>query len=294
MTESDNEDEKRRERARRVGALTDAARQPGEGPRIGTRIAGSVAVLALVAGGALGIGAWHSYQAESAEKEAKAAKLERMKEAAARKDASPSPSPTASKKRTRQEQPRTSPQKKETEKPEVTVHKRQPKVKLTPGAKTANEGFSRIALANKSTEMCADLPGIDGHPEGDGPIGQYPCDASDNDNQVWNVSVSHAGAGPDSTDLVMIANVKDNLCFDLPGFGGKPVDTHVQEHACNGSMQDNQQWRFEAMPDGSNRIHNYASNGLCLKVADDALDRVNTPLVLGDCQAPSAEWFLRR
>ncbi|OON76206.1 RICIN domain-containing protein [Streptomyces tsukubensis] len=311
MSEAQSEDEKRRERARRVDALSDAARQPGEGPRFGTRVAGAIAVLALAAGATLGVGAWHSYQNESDQKKAEAAKLQ-AKEVAAHQDISPSPSPSESKKEKKKQEIATQPQsvgggpaaepQKESEKPadgatkkpKETVEKPEAKVKLTPKANMAAEGFSRVVLANKSTRMCADLPGADGHPEGDGMVDQYPCDASDNDNQLWNVTVSHAGVGPGGTDLVLIANVKDGLCLDLPYYGAQDVGARVQEHACTSSMQDNQQWRFEDMPDGSKRIHNYASKGLCLKVAYDGLDRVNTPLTIGDCQAPSAEWFLRR
>lgn len=71
MSDTQHQDEERRERARRVEAITEATRQSGERSRTGTRIAGAAAVLALVSGATLGIGAWRSYQAQHAKDEHK-------------------------------------------------------------------------------------------------------------------------------------------------------------------------------------------------------------------------------
>ncbi|MGW8378542.1 RICIN domain-containing protein [Streptomyces sp. ODS28] len=292
MSESPNEDAKRRERARRVDALTDASRQPGEGPRLGTRIAGAVAVVALAAGATLGIGAWNSYQTEHKKEAAEKASKEREQAAAARRmKESPSPSTSDGKQRKSTQEPTSRPAD-EVEKPRKTVKKPEPDVRLNEKTKKGGAGYSRIVLANKASNMCADLPGFDGHPEG-GPIGQNPCNASDQDNQLWNVTVSHAGAGAEGGDLVMMANQKDNLCFDLPDKGGKPEGTGVLESPCDNGMEDNQQWRIENLPDGSKKIHNFASNGKCLTVDGDSKGP-GASLTIGSCEAPSADWYLRQ
>ncbi|MGW8378530.1 RICIN domain-containing protein [Streptomyces sp. ODS28] len=297
MSESPNEDAKRRERARRVDALTDASRQPGEGPRLGTRIAGAVAVVALAAGATLGIGAWNSYQTEQQKKEAAAKAAHEREQAAAARRVKESPSPSASASKQKEEPQKhtkepTSRPADEVEKPRKTVKKPEPDVRLNEKTKKGGAGYSRIVLANKASNMCADLPGFDGHPEG-GPVNQYHCNASDQDNQLWNISVSHPGAGADGGDLVMIANQKDNLCFDLPDKGGKPYGTRVVESPCNNGMDDNQQWRIENLPDGSKKLHNFASRGKCLMVHGNSNDP-DAPLTIGPCDTPTSNWYIRQ
>ncbi|MEU2083048.1 RICIN domain-containing protein [Streptomyces albus] len=302
MSESQDEDVKRRERARRVDALTDAARQPGEGPRLGTRIAGAVAVVALVAGATLGIGAWNSYQSEKEAKEKKAAAAWKKQQAAAHKSALPTPSPSASERKKKSELPTLSKQRADdsgvtaratkVEKPDETVKKPKSGVRLNNKLKMAGAGYSRVVLVNQDSKQCADIP--DFGPQRDGvPINQYPCNTSDADNQLWNITVSHPGAGAEGGDLVMLANAKDGHCFDLPEGGGQPAGTRLHTANCNGRMDDNQQWRIEDLPNGQKKIHNFASNGLCLQVAGNSHTN-DAPLIIGDCQAPSSNWLLRK
>ncbi|MFI8850955.1 RICIN domain-containing protein [Streptomyces sp. 891-h] len=306
MSESQSEDAKRRERARRVDALTDAARQPGEGPRLGTRIAGAIAVLALVAGATLGIGAWNSYKTEQAAKEKKAAAAWKKRKAAARKSAlkspSASPSPSGSKKSKKSERLTTAKQHADdggstakatkVEKPDTTVKKRKPKVQLNSKLRISGAGYSRVVLVNQDSKQCADIPNFG--PQRDGvPINQYPCNASDGDNQQWNITVSHPHAGAEGGDLVMLANAKDGHCFDLPDGDGKPAGTRLHTANCNGRMDDNQQWRIETLPNGQKKIHNFASRGKCLQVEGNSHTN-DAPLIIGSCQAPSSNWLLRK
>ncbi|MBO8195370.1 RICIN domain-containing protein [Streptomyces oryzae] len=303
MSESQNEDAERKERARRVAALAGASRQPGERARIGTRIAGSVAVLALVAGGTLGIGAWHSYRAETAAKEAKAEKDRKKREAELTKKPTASRSESEKKggeerkeEKKMQELPTTPSEstKPTLEPPTETVEKPKKDVKLTAQSKTAKSGYSRVVLANGATKMCADLPYYGGHPDG-APITQYRCNTNDGDNQLWNITVSHPKAGPEGRNLVMLANVKDGRCFDLLGYGGKPNGTRLYTGICNSNkVDDNQQWWLEGLPNSTGkRLHNYASKGRCLQV-DGGSDKKDARLVIGDCKARSATWFMKQ
>jgi len=302
VSESQNEDAKRRERARRIDALTEAARQPGEGPRLGTRIAGAVAVVALVAGATLGIGAWNSYKTEQAAKEKKAAAAWKKQQAASRKSTLKTPSPSAPKKTRKNELPTLTKQRsdgggttakaKKIEKPDQTVKKPKSKVRLNNKLKMAGAGYSRVVLVNHDSKQCADIPNFGPQPVGV-PVNQYPCNTSTHDNQQWNISVSHPGAGAEGGDLVMVANAKDGHCFDLPEGGGKPPGTPLITADCNGSMDDNQQWRIEDLPDGRKKFHNFASDGLCLQVNNNSHTN-DAPLIVGDCQAPSSNWLLRK
>lgn len=292
MSESPNEDAKRRERVRRVDALTAASRQPGEGPRLGTRIAGAVAVFALVAGATLGIGAWHSYSTETEAKKAKEQRAQEREQAAATRRVEEPPSPSASE-RKKEQPPREAPQdRRSPEAHEVEKPKKKAEKETEKGPENAGAIYSHVVLANKASNMCADLPGLQSNPPG-GPVQQYPCNAGDADNQLWNISVSHPGAGAENGDLVTLANDKDNHCLDLPGNDGRELGTHVMESDCNGNMDDNQQWRIEDLPDGSKKLHNYASKGKCLQAAGNSA-KPDARLVIGPCDAPSSDWYIRQ
>jgi hypothetical protein len=72
MSEQNQNDQRRQERAKLVSAFSQRAWQPSEQPRPGKILAGAVA-LVLVAGGALGLGAMNSYRhKKSAEDQARA------------------------------------------------------------------------------------------------------------------------------------------------------------------------------------------------------------------------------
>ncbi|MYQ87380.1 MULTISPECIES: RICIN domain-containing protein [unclassified Streptomyces] len=290
MSDTEQDDAKRRQRARFVEALTKTAQQPGERSRVGTRIAGATALLALAAGATLGLGAWRSYQSDEDSKQQHLAAQQRRispsasssptggretgKKAPAKHpvvggagagaalppvDTVTSPSPEAEKKKKKKE--------------EAPKEKKQ--------STLADASRSRVLLKNAHSGMCADVSGY-GKGAVNQPIMQYYCDGTDKDNQLWSMSVRGAGQGPGGTDLVLFANVKDGLCLDVPMFGAQPPATKLIEAQCDGSTRDNQLWWLDPVGDGTVRVRNYASNHLCMEVKDDSMARA-TQLQLDDC-----------
>ncbi|MFF2852325.1 RICIN domain-containing protein [Streptomyces sp. NPDC058001] len=301
MSEIDQDETKRRQRARFADALTTSAQQSGERSRMGTRVAGAVAVLALAAGATLGVGAWRSYQADE---EARKAELAAEQAAAHKKlttPPSPSPEPKVTKKETVTEPgtsveqrvpdpvvtPSASPTKKQTEpRAEGDVAKAELR-KLTAVSRT-------VLLKNVFTGLCADIPFNGAGKKGEH-VNQYYCDGTDKDNQLWRMTSPRPGSGPGGRDLVQFANLKDGLCIDLPTRGGQPVGTGLLEAHCTGTMGDNQLWWLEPAGDGSVSIRNYASNHLCLKVDGLGAEKKKPDqrLVIGLCGSPDdSRWRL--
>ncbi|MFE9252498.1 RICIN domain-containing protein [Streptomyces sp. NPDC007088] len=119
-------------------------------------------------------------------------------------------------------------------------------------------------LRNVRTGMCADVPAY-GNGKVGGPVNEYYCDTSVNDNQLWNFDVKLKGGGPRGTNLFVIRNSKDGLCMDLPGTAGVSGGG-VIEGVCDGSTGDNQLWWLEGRGSGRYWIHNFASDNRCLEV----------------------------
>lgn len=288
---TDQDDTKRRQRARFVDTLTTNAQQPGERSRVGTRVAGAAAVLALAVGATLGLGAWRSYQADTEDKKQELA----VEQAAAHKKLPqlPSRSPDAKPKKEeeREEQeavpgprvgypapdggvsPSASPKKEQTDEPRSSKKDLRT---LTSGSR------SKVLLKNASTGMCADVPYYGAGKLGTD-INQYHCDGTDKDNQLWNMTVRQAGKGPGKADLVEFSNLKDGLCIDMSLRGARPVGTELSEARCGGTLNDNQLWWLESAGDGTVWIRNYASNHLCLQVKGADQKVVATRLVIGKC-----------
>ncbi|MER7920784.1 MULTISPECIES: RICIN domain-containing protein [unclassified Streptomyces] len=280
MSDTEQDDAKRRQRARFVDALTKTAQQPGDRSRVGTKVAGAAAVLALAAGATLGFGAWRSYQSDQNTKKHLAAE-----EAAQQRRIVPS-SPSAS--------PSPGEQHKERKKPAgqppagggaaghdvppvETKPSHSPKAKPSKPAGTTvdrllSAGHSRVLLKNAKSGMCADVTGYDGG-KPDDTIMQYYCDGTDKDNQLWSMVVRGAGKGPGGSDLISFVNVKDGLCLDLPGYAGLPPGWGAVEGVCNTATPDNQQWWLDPAGGGTVRIRNQASDSLCLEVRDDSTER---------------------
>ncbi|MFD5191931.1 RICIN domain-containing protein [Streptomyces sp. NPDC058357] len=287
MSDTEQDDAKRRQRARFVEALTKTAQQPGERSRVGTRIAGATALLALAAGATLGLGAWRSYQSDEDSKQQHLAAQQR------RISPSASPSPTGGRetgKKAPTKHPAVGGARAGAALPPVdTVTSPSPeaekKKEETPKEKKqstlADASRSRVLLKNAHSGMCADVSGY-GEGAVNQPIMQYYCDGTDKDNQLWSMSVRGAGQGPGGTDLVLFANVKDGLCLDVPMFGAQPPATKLIEARCDGSTRDNQLWWLDPVGDGTVRVRNYASNHLCMEVKDDSMARA-TQLQLDDC-----------
>ncbi|MES4904172.1 MULTISPECIES: RICIN domain-containing protein [unclassified Streptomyces] len=184
----------------------------------------------------------------------------------AKKSESPSPE-TKPRPEPSSEQPKSRPQ------PDPEPSSEQPKPrakKVVPAGKTyllAPDQRTNFQLKNVTTGRCADLPGM-GKGKLDGVVLQHDClDDWGADNQVWDFVLAQKNKGPQGRNLVVIKNRKSGLCLDLPGRGGKPDRTGLNQTHCNRTLQDNQLWWVENR--GGNRtfwIHNYASDQRCLEV----------------------------
>ncbi|MET8558121.1 RICIN domain-containing protein [Streptomyces sp. NPDC004959] len=282
MSDTEQDDSKRRQRARFVDALTKTAQQPGDRSRVGTKVAGATAVLALAAGATMGLGAWRSYQSDQDAKEKvaleEAAQQRRIVPTSPSAPASPSEKPKETAKpadppargsdaavvaappREASPSPSSSPSPKAEKKAAGTVNK------------LLAAGHSRVLLKNAKSGMCADVSGY-GKGKVNSRIMQYYCDGSAKDNQVWSMVVRRAGEGPGGADLVSFINVKDDLCIDLPGYKGLSPASALVEGVCNTATPDNQEWWLDPVGDGTVRIRNLASDNLCMEVKDDSTKR---------------------
>ncbi|MFI9809523.1 RICIN domain-containing protein [Streptomyces sp. NPDC052301] len=300
MSEIEQDDAKRRQRARFVETLTSTARQPGEHSRLGVRVAGATAVLALAAGGTLGLGAWRSYQADE---EAKGQKRAAGQTAALKKvTASPSLSRSASAKPVKpakpaQSVPRAAPPAAVPAAPPASAVKQQSKPesekkpkKERPSPLVFSSDRSGVLLKSAATGLCADLPNT-GPGYSTMPIMQSHCDGSDGDNQQWTVQVHRGDTGPGGASLVLLVNAKDGLCIDAPDKAAKPANMLVQEANCQSSLDDNQLWWISPAGDGNVRIHNYLSDQLCLQVWGDS-PKSTSWTSIDRCSDPDSVWRL--
>ncbi|MFD8387187.1 RICIN domain-containing protein [Streptomyces sp. NPDC059679] len=196
-----------------------------------------------------------------------------------KKSESPSP-PAMPRSEPSSEQPKSQPD------PEPSSEQPKPRAKkVVPAGKSyviAPDQRTNFQLKNVSTGRCADLPGM-GKGKLDGPALQHDCLADwDADNQVWDFVLAQKNKGPDGRNLVVIKNRKSGLCLDLPGRGGQPDRTGLNQTHCNLTLQDNQLWWVENL--GGNRtfwIHNYASDQRCLEVWGEKPDFAGNDARLG-------------
>ncbi|MEV0276662.1 ricin-type beta-trefoil lectin domain protein [Streptomyces sp. NPDC050610] len=315
MSDTEQDDAKRRRRARFASALTTSSQQPGERTRVGTRIAGATAVLALAAGATLGVGAWRTYQADEHDKKVRLAAEQTAKERELRvhtpapHTADPKPTRTPAPTHTQDPPPQTSvgtgtePKSAGTPsaKPKTAAEKRkeqEKKLKKAGPVQPKEMVFRsqslvdtpKTLLRNFSTGLCMDIPG-NGPGSQNTPVNQYQCDGTDNDNQLWDVRVYHKGKGPGGSDLVLIDNAKDGLCLDVPMFGAMPAGTKLIEAPCTDSFKDNQLWWFEPAGGGTVHIRNFASHGLCVTVgAKDKPENNDRRLILQKCDDGESRW----
>ncbi|MFG2792155.1 RICIN domain-containing protein [Streptomyces sp. NPDC048419] len=151
---------------------------------------------------------------------------------------------------------------------------------------------TNVLLRNTTTKKCADIPGYD-EGKSDGPVREYTCDGTSNDNQLWNLEVKYPKGGPGSRPLFQIRNVKDQLCMDLPNYGSEPVRSPITEYPCNGTTADNQLWWIEKQDSGAYWIRNFASDNKCLDVAGYSTGGNDTDLTLFDCSTTDdQEWLV--
>lgn len=279
MSETEQDDAKRRQRARFVEALTSTARQPGERSRLGMRVAGATAVLALVAGGTLGLGAWRSYQADENAKSEKvaaeqAAALRKIaaSRSASRTSANPKSKPKQKPKEAGQPARRADAPVIVPAAPPVSSAKQQSKPKTKKKKKDLSplvvSDRSGLLLKNAASGFCADLSDTQTG-QWQNPIITSHCDGTDGDNQQWTMQVHRGDTGRDGASLVLFVNAKTGMCLDVPDLVAQPAGTRVQEANCHSTVEDNELWWLDPVGDGSVRIRNYMSNSLCLALWGD-------------------------
>ncbi|MFI1419134.1 RICIN domain-containing protein [Streptomyces sp. NPDC020731] len=117
-------------------------------------------------------------------------------------------------------------------------------------------------LKNVATGKCADLPYFD-MGSVDGPVSQYNCRPTTEDNQLWDLEVADADGGPQGASLFVVRNRKDGMCMDLPDYGSVAPGTKVTEYHCRPDA-DNQLWWLDPRS-GGYLIRNAASD-LCMSV----------------------------
>ena len=177
-------------------------------------------------------------------------------------------------------------------KPKSTTQKRnnQPPVKTADGD---GSGRSRgpYFILNLRTGECADLPGEGGGLR-DGPVDQYPCFKTGDDNQDWTfVPRGTDGAG---YQLYWIRNIDDNFCIDPTGLGRVASGTPLHETVC--FDQDNQYFRLEPKVTSGGFQYYWLRNtvtDMCLEVSGPGNGGPEAPLLLLHCvSGDDHEWAL--
>lgn len=151
---------------------------------------------------------------------------------------------------------------------ETADTKATPKAEKSPAItarQLANALSTRVnaQLKNVATGKCADLPYF-GKGSVDGPVSQFNCRPTTQDNQLWDLEVADADGGPQGASLFVIKNRKDGMCMDLPNYGSVTSGTKVTEYHCRPAA-DNQLWWLDPRS-GGYWIRNAASD-LCMSVA---------------------------
>ncbi|MFF9486140.1 RICIN domain-containing protein [Streptomyces sp. NPDC014676] len=140
-------------------------------------------------------------------------------------------------------------------------------------------------LKNVATGKCADLPYFE-KGSVDGPVSQYNCRPTTQDNQLWDLEVADADGGPGGASLFVIRNRKDGLCMDLPDYGSVAAGTKVTEYHCRPAA-DNQLWWLDPRS-GGYRIRNAASD-LCMSVAGGSAAGNDARLQVARCGSGTGE-----
>jgi hypothetical protein len=168
-----------------------------------------------------------------------------------------------------------------------------------PQAKTPPDpaSLAQVQIVNVKTGHCADILGRE-KGAATSPVNDSACLPPDEDNQLWNLEVRYPKKAPDGTSLFQMRNTTDELCMDLPNYGGEPAGAFVSEFVCDGTTDDNQLWWLDKQVDNAagNQywIRSFSSNNLCLVLsgAGDYLDgATDAPLKIHPCtDSDSALW----
>jgi hypothetical protein len=179
-------------------------------------------------------------------------------------------------------------------KPKAPVRKtpkrdNQPPVKAAAG--TSDRTFGPYFILNLTTKMCVDLP-AEGAGLRDGPVNQYPCFKTGEDNQEW--IFEPRAADSDGNQLYWIRNADDGFCVDPPGTGAVASGTELNETGC--FDQDNQYFRLEPKKSSGGFQYYWLRNtatDMCLDVPGAGDGGAEARLDLVPCMAnDDHEWAL--
>ncbi|OLT33100.1 hypothetical protein BJF79_35190 [Actinomadura sp. CNU-125] len=122
-----------------------------------------------------------------------------------------------------------------------------------------------LLLRNVMTGLCADVPG-GGKGQHEGPVEQFTCNGSAEENQHWDLVVNQKGAGPGGADLFTIRNSKSGYCMDIWGTGAPALGEHgLLQNLCYPGAGDNQMWYLDRQASGRFWIRTH-KGGMCLDV----------------------------
>ncbi|MFF5055240.1 RICIN domain-containing protein [Micromonospora sp. NPDC000663] len=166
----------------------------------------------------------------------------------------------------------------------------QPPVKATDGV-GAGGSFGPYFIVNLRRKTCVDLPNF-GAGTRDGPVGQFTCAKTGDDNQEWTFELR--GTDRDGYQLYWVRNKDDGFCLDAPGIGKVESNTPVNETGCYDN--DNQYFRLEPKVTSGGWqyywLRNTASK-LCLDIPSEGNADPRAPLTLFACSSNNDhEWAL--
>ncbi len=97
-------------------------------------------------------------------------------------------------------------------------------------------GSPLFVIQNVKDELCMDLGEYGGRPL-DTPIGEFTCDKTTADNQLWWIAKQADGG-------LWIRNyASDNMCLQVKGYGDGGDNTPLTIHTC--SNDDDREWRID-------------------------------------------------
>lgn len=124
-------------------------------------------------------------------------------------------------------------------KPKATEKGRtnQPAIKA---ADSKGSDYGPYFILNLATKMCVDIGGY-GDGVAEGPVNQFPCAKTTEDNQEW--VFWPRGTDGEGYQLYLIKNIDGGLCIDPPGGEGVEKSAPLYQFACLDN--DNQYFRLE-------------------------------------------------
>ncbi|MEV6301347.1 RICIN domain-containing protein [Actinoplanes sp. NPDC051861] len=128
----------------------------------------------------------------------------------------------------------------------------QPAIKA---ADASGGDYGPYFIVNLATEMCVDLPGTGPGPR-DGPVTQFTCVKSGDDNQEW--TFEPRAVDGQGNQLYWIRNADDGFCIDPPGVEGVASGTALNETGC--FDDDNQYFRLESKRSAGGLVYYWLRN----------------------------------